>query len=92
MCLEGLFGGGDEGLRSVVGSVVKSAVANMRPDPAQQQGKLVADAASTATQERLARRRRLRVHSLLATGGAGDTRDIVTGQPTALAGKQTLGA
>jgi hypothetical protein len=77
MCLESVFGGG-----SSTPTVVQDS-------PIADQAKVDADAAAKGSQDKLARRRRLRASSLLATGGAGDMSSPVTGTPTA---KPTLGA
>lgn len=60
--------------------------------PLADQAKIDADAASKAAQAKTDRKRRVRASSLLATGGAGDTTAPVTGQPSAIAAKPTLGA
>lgn len=64
----------------------------LRENPAADQARLEADAAAKTQQESIARRRRTRSSSLLATGGQGDAIDPVSGQPTAIAGKSTLGS
>lgn len=60
--------------------------------PIADQAKIDADAAAKAAQEKTQLRRRLRASSLLATGGQGDALAPLTGQPSAIAGKTTLGA
>lgn len=64
----------------------------VRENPAAEQARIEAAAASTAAQKTNARRQRVRANSLLAQGGAGDTSSPLTGQPMAVAGKATLGA
>lgn len=59
--------------------------------PLADQAKIDADAAAKAAQARTDRRRRQRGSSLMATMGGGDTTDPMTGQPTAIGGKSTLG-
>lgn len=54
--------------------------------------KAAADASAEGIQQRAARRRALRAQSLLATGAGGDTSNVITGTPSATAGKATLGA
>lgn len=78
MCFQGLFGGGK------TPPVVQSS-------PLADQAKIDAEAAAKAAQARTDRKRRVRASSLLATSGAGDTSDVVTGQPSAVSGKSTLG-
>ncbi len=79
----------------IVGDVVKGITGNVstptvvRESPLADQAKLDAAAAAKAAAENTARKRRLRASSLLATGGAGDATNVVTGQTMA---KPTLGA
>lgn len=77
-------------------AVAAKAMAPKTPDvvaqsPLADQGAIDAEARAKAGQARSDRRRRIRASSLLATGGAGDTSDVVTGQPSAIGGKATLG-
>lgn len=60
--------------------------------PVADQAGIEADAAAKAAQEKTQLRRRLRASSLLATGGSGDALSPLTGQPSAIASKSTLGA
>ena len=60
--------------------------------PLADQAKIEADAQAKAAQARTDRKRRIRASSLLATGGAGDMTAPVTGQPTAIGAKATLGS
>lgn len=59
--------------------------------PKADQDAIDAKAAGDAAQDRTRRRRAMRSSSLLATGGAGDLSNPVTGSPMA-SGKPTLGA
>lgn len=52
----------------------------------------LADQAKAEAEARMVQRRRTRNSSLLASGGAGDTSPLATGQPAATAGKLTLGS
>lgn len=52
----------------------------------------LADQAGIEAEARMRRRRQVRGSSLLATGGAGDPSPIGAMQPTAIGGKETLGA
>lgn len=61
----------------------------IQQSPLADQAKIEADASAKGGQEKVARRRRLRASSLLATGGAGDVSSPVTGDVSA---KPTLGA
>jgi hypothetical protein len=50
-----------------------------------------ADASAAGIASRTAKRRAMRAQSLLATGAGGDTSNVITGTPSATAGKTTLG-
>lgn len=78
MCFDSLFGGG-----KTPPVVAQSPIAD--------QAVIDGDAKAKAGQARSERQRRMRASSLLATGGGGDTTAPVTGQPTAVGGKATLG-
>lgn len=72
------------GGRAAVSAQPAQAAAIVRPPPE--------DPASIAMREKLSKRRRIRMNSLLATGGAGDITSPLTAQPLAIAGtKATLG-
>lgn len=79
----GMLGGGKGGGGSQPQVVSQS--------PLKDQAAIDAEALTKSAQARADRKRRVRASSLLATGGAGDTTDVVTGQPTAIAAKSTLG-
>lgn len=70
MCFESILGGGK------TPPVVQQS-------PLADQAKIDAEAAGKAAQAKSARRARIRASSLLATSGAGDTTQPVTGQPIA---------
>jgi hypothetical protein len=75
-----------------LGSSKGGAPQVVQSSPLADQAKIDAAASAKAAQDKTQLRRRLRASSLLATGGQGDTLDPVTGQPSAIAGKSTLGA
>ena len=75
----GILGGGNK-----TPSVVQQS-------PLADQAGIDADARAKAGQARTDRKRRIRASSLLATGGGGDTTEPITGQPSAVGGKATLG-
>lgn len=84
MCggLEKLIGGGSD----------TPAPAVVRSSPVADQAAIDAEAAAKAAQAKTTRKRAVRAQSLLATGGGGDPTAVATGQPSAQAGKPTLGA
>lgn len=77
------FGGGG-------GAPVMPAV--VRETPIVDAAKATDEAAQKSATDKLSTSRRRRALSLLATGGAGDTAQPLTGAPVASAGKPTLGA
>jgi hypothetical protein len=58
---------------------------------AQDANQASADASAAGIASRTAKRRAMRAQSLLATGSGGDTSNVITGTPSATAGKTTLG-
>lgn len=78
-------------LASGVGNIIPKVEVPtlLASDPVGDQAKIDAESSAKGAQARTSRRRRIRASSLLATGGTGDTADVVTGQPYA---KPTLGA
>lgn len=74
------------------GAMADKPSAPTAPTVTQDADKAAADAASSAMQQRTAKRRAYRAQSLLASGSGGDQSNVITGAPTATAGgKTTLG-